>query len=129
MIHILMACMIYILCMGKPIDLNWRGKYNNLDEFYKKEFNSDYYQFTRYELDIDTSETIDEINAYSADRIRTEYTKCTMDFFYFAHKYVKVLHPKRGLVPFICYKYQHKVVKYFEEKRFTLTRKFRQAGL
>lgn len=107
----------------------WRGKYKNPEAYYKAKYNTDYYKFTEFEYEIDPDETIDEINEYDENRQRLEYAKCSLDFFYFAHKYVKILHPRRGLVPFICYKYQHKVIADYETHRFNMLNKFRQAGL
>jgi hypothetical protein len=42
---------------------------------------------------------------------------------------VKIAHPKRGLLPFILYKYQKRVVKEYEKHRFNILSKFRQGGL
>lgn len=110
-------------------DSVWRGKYKNLEAYYKAKYNHDYFQFTKFEYDIDPDETIDDINQYDDNRQRLEYAKCALDFFYFAHKYIKILHPKRGLVPFICYSYQHEVISDYENHRFCMLSKFRQAGL
>jgi hypothetical protein len=107
----------------------WQGKYKDLKAYYKASYNEEYYYLTQYEYEIDPDETMDEINSYDENRQRLEYAKCALDFFYFAHKYIKILHPKRGLVPFICYKYQHKVIGDYEKYRFTMLSKFRQAGL
>src|SRR5581483_1135927 len=107
----------------------WRGKYKNLQKYYATVYPVPYYNITDYELAIDPDETVDDYNNYDAKRQRIEYAKCALDFFYFANKYVKIFHPKRGLVRFICYAYQHKCVSDFEKYRFNLISKFRQGGL
>ena len=56
-----------------------------------------------------------------------EFKKCREDPAYFS-KYIKVVHPKRGLVPFDLYPFQKRIVKDFQGHRFCLLRKFRQAG-
>lgn len=110
-------------------DSLWRGKYKNLDEYYRHEYPAEYYSFSKYELQVDPDETVEDYNNYDANRQRIEYAKCALDFFYFANKYVKILHPKRGAVRFICYNYQRSVVTDFEKYRFNLISKFRQGGL
>ncbi|MEL4395654.1 hypothetical protein AAEH73_21830, partial [Shewanella algae] len=63
------------------------------------------------------------------DRQEVEFEKCALSFFYFCHKYVKILHPKKGLSPFILYKYQRRVIKDYNNNRFNIISKFRQGGL
>lgn len=58
-----------------------------------------------------------------------EFEKCSNDFSYFAKNYVKITHPKRGLVPFNLYDYQKRFVQKVQENRFVLVSKFRQGGL
>lgn len=111
------------------IDLDWRKKYKTLKEFYTKEFDKEYYSFNKYEMDIDPSESFEEIEEYSPQRQHAEFLKCAASFSYFCHKYVKIAHPKRGLLPFILYKYQKRVVKEYEKHRFNILSKFRQGGL
>ncbi len=115
--------------MANYKDSLWRGKYKSLEEYYKARYPAPYYNITHYELEIDPDETVDDYNNYDVNRCRLEYAKCALDFFYFANKYVKILHPRRGLVRFICYKYQHGVIEDFEKYRFNLISKFRQGGL
>ncbi len=110
-------------------DSVWRGKYKNLEEYYKVTYPSQYFSISKYELEIDPDETVEDYNNYDISRQRLEYTKCALDFFYFANKYIKILHPKRGAVRFICYKYQHRVVEDYEKYRFNFISKFRQGGL
>lgn len=57
-----------------------------------------------------------------------ELKKCKNDPIYFICKYIKVVHPVRGLVPFELYKFQKRVLKEFLDHRFNVLRKFRQAG-
>lgn len=114
----------------------WRGKYATLEDYYKGEYLSKispegtpYYKFTPYELEIDPDETVEDYNRYSPEQQQLEEVKCALDFFYFANKYVKILHPKRGLVRFVCYAYQHDVLDQYNKYRFNLISKFRQGGL
>lgn len=47
---------------------------------------------------------------------------------YFISKYIKVVHPVRGIVPFKLYPFQKEIVRCLQENRFNILRKFRQAG-
>lgn len=47
----------------------------------------------------------------------------------FFSKFIKVIHPKLGKVPFILYPYQISTLIEFVNKRFNIVLKFRQAGL
>lgn len=58
-----------------------------------------------------------------------EIRKCAASFEYFCEKYVQIIHPVRGLVPFNLYKYQNRVVSDFDKFQFNIVKKFRQAGL
>lgn len=111
------------------VDFNWREKYKTLKDFYKNEFNPEYYVFSKHELEIDPAEPFEEIEAYSKERQQLEFIKCAASFSYFCHKYVKITHPKIGLLPFILFKYQKRVVKEYENNRFNILSKFRQGGL
>jgi hypothetical protein len=57
-----------------------------------------------------------------------EFKLCKDDPTYFISKYVKVVHPIRGLVPFKLYPFQKKIISEIESHRFNILRKFRQAG-
>lgn len=59
----------------------------------------------------------------------TEFRKCVFDFAFFAKTYIKVQHPKRGLVGFDIYPYHERVSDIYARERFTILKKFRQAGL
>lgn len=61
-------------------------------------------------------------------KIRREIEKCANDPIYFISKYIKVVHPIRGLVPFELYPFQHLILDCIINKRFNILRKFRQAG-
>jgi hypothetical protein len=112
------------------IDPNWRGKYATLAEFYKQSYPTEYFDFNRHELDIDPMEDFEtEIEAYSPEQQQRELFKCAVSFAYFCSKYVKITHPKKGLLPFILYKYQKRVVEDYEKNRFCILSKFRQGGL
>lgn len=110
-------------------DFNWRKKYKTLEEYYKNEFDPQYYTFDKWQLQIDPMETLDEINQYDAKTQKLEIAKCHASFPYFCHKYVKILHPKKGLIPFIIYNYQRRAVNDYEKYRFNIISKFRQGGL
>lgn len=85
---------------------------------------------------------MDEINKYEDPSIleasnediseedrESEFTKCALDFKYFAETYVKITHPKRGLVPFNLYPYQERVINDYNSFKHNIIRKFRQGGL
>jgi hypothetical protein len=114
---------------GENIDIDWKKKYKTLKEFYSKEYDPRYFTFSRYELEIDPMETFEEIEAYDAEKQRKEIMKCALSFSYFCHKYVKIAHPKRGLLPFVLYDYQRRCVIEYENHRFNIISKFRQGGL
>lgn len=57
-----------------------------------------------------------------------EMQKCSEDFLYFAETYVKITHPKRGLIPFKLFDYQKRMVGDYTKSRFNILSKFRQCG-
>jgi hypothetical protein len=57
-----------------------------------------------------------------------EFKSCKEDPNYFISKYIKVVHPVRGLVPFKLYGFQKKILQDLQSHRFNILRKFRQAG-
>ena len=63
-----------------------------------------------------------------AAAIKKELLKCSRDPVHFINKYIKVVHPVRGLVPFALYPFQKRIVNEFVNNRFNILRKFRQAG-
>lgn len=111
------------------VDPNWRKKYRTLKEFYAKEYDPKYFTFSKYELEIDPMEPFEDIEQYDPVRQQKEIVKCALSFPYFCHKYVKIAHPKRGLLPFILYNYQRRCVEEYEAHRFNILSKFRQGGL
>lgn len=115
--------------MTIKVDLDWRKKYNSLDAFYENEFDPKYYSFNKYETSIDPMEPFEDIEEYDAETQQRELLKCAMSFSYFCHKYVKIAHPRRGLIPFILYRYQKRCVQEYENHRFNILSKFRQGGL
>jgi intein/homing endonuclease len=60
--------------------------------------------------------------------IAQEFKRCREDPVYFICKYIKVVHAVRGLVNFELYPFQKRILQEFTEHRFTVLRKFRQAG-
>lgn len=57
-----------------------------------------------------------------------EYIKCSEDPEYFIENYVKVISLKKGLTEFKLYGYQKKMVKHFNENRFSIVLACRQSG-
>jgi len=114
---------------GENIDPDWRKKYKNLKDFYTGEYDSKYFTFSKYELEIDPMELFEEVESYDARKQQKELMKCALSFPYFCHKYVKIAHPKRGLLPFVLYNYQRRCVQEYEKQRFNILSKFRQGGL
>ena len=118
----------------------WRKNFATLKDYYiaggnldpskgKREYDPRYYTFDKYELEIDPDEPFENIENYDASRRQKEIIKCCHSFSYFCHKYVKILHPMRGLIPFVLFNYQRKVIKDYENNRFNIISKFRQGGL
>lgn len=63
-----------------------------------------------------------------ASKVKQEILKCSRSPQYFISNYTKVIHPKRGLVDFELYPFQKDILKDWQKHRFTVLRKFRQAG-
>lgn len=114
---------------SKIIDPNWRKKYKTLEQYYRSEYDSKYYTFSKYELMVDPMETAEQMEAYTPEQRQLETIKCIRSFSYFCHKYVKIAHPKKGLLPFILFQYQKRVIDDYEKHRFNILSKFRQGGL
>jgi hypothetical protein len=94
-----------------------------------KEIFCNYYEFDRYEQNVQIHETLDEQNAYDLQTQRNEFIKCAKSFAYFAHKYLKIIHPKQGLLPCVLFKFQKRVIREYGKNRFNILSKFRQGGL
>ena len=110
-------------------DSVWRNKHKSLKEYYNKTYDSTYFKFDKYQLEIDPDEPLEFLETYDPQKRQLEIIKCVHSFSYFCHKYVRILHPTKGLVPFIMFKYQHKVINDYENHRFSIISKFRQGGL
>lgn len=101
----------------------------NFSSYYLKNYDPKYYTLNKYELEIDPKETLEDVELYDLDRQKSEVIKCIQSFEYFCHKYIKILHPTKGLIPFVLFNYQRKVVSEYENNRFNIISKFRQGGL
>jgi hypothetical protein len=98
-----------------------------------------YYTFSPEELEIDPDEDPEdwtllpndsfEIKQEKLQKQQEEIVKCIRNFSYFSHRYIKIFHPIRGLVPFIHYNYQRRVIGEYDNHRFNIISKMRQAGL
>ena len=60
---------------------------------------------------------------------RQEILRCGRDPTYFIRRYVKIRHPKRGLIPFDLYDYQERLLQDYQEHRFNVVLKARQLGI
>lgn len=60
--------------------------------------------------------------------IVNEFSKCASDPVYWISKYIKVIHPVFGMVPFNLYPFQKTIIDDIQNHRFNILRKFRQAG-
>lgn len=57
-----------------------------------------------------------------------EYIKCSQDPNYFVKKYVKIVHPDSGLIPFEMYDYQEDLIQTLHNNRFVIGKLPRQTG-
>lgn len=117
--------------IGSPSDPGFYNKFDTVSQIVKtkewKEVYSQFYEFDKFELDIDCQQ--DSTEDYTPERQLQEFVKCVNSFPYFCHKYVKIFHPIDGLIPCVLYKYQRKVIEQYENNRFCIISKFRQGGL
>lgn len=60
--------------------------------------------------------------------VKEEIIRCGHDPVYFINKYIRIRHPKRGLIPFKTFKYQDETLECFRRKRFNVILKPRQMG-
>tara|TARA_R110000824_G_scaffold158227_1_gene331948 strand:+ start:1260 stop:2735 length:1476 start_codon:yes stop_codon:yes gene_type:complete len=58
-----------------------------------------------------------------------EYQKCKEDPAYFIKTYVNIVHPIKGVIPFELYRFQQRIVEEIDSHRFSIIKKFRQAGV
>jgi hypothetical protein len=107
----------------------WQERYETLKDFYEGEYSPRYYEFGKFELEIDPDESVEDLEAYDFQQQQREIIKCRHSFAYFCHKFVKIGHPIKGLLPFVLFRYQKRVVREYEQHRFNIIRKFRQGGL
>lgn len=111
----------------------WYKKYDQVDDLLKTtewdETFQHYYEFNNNEKNIVIGETLEDMNAYDSKTIKNELIKCYNDFFYFCHKYVKIMHPTEGLLPAVLYSYQKRVISCYEKNLYNIISKFRQGGL
>lgn len=60
--------------------------------------------------------------------VLSEIKKCAINFPYFCARYVKILDPVLGSIPFVLRPYHERLFRAFEEDRFVLVPKFRWGG-
>jgi hypothetical protein len=53
---------------------------------------------------------------------------CSMSFDHFSQHYLKIMHPKLGMVPFELHDYHRRLLDSYNTNRFVLVKKFRSAG-
>jgi len=70
----------------------------------------------------------DEDVELSDAEYRDEFKKCAADPVYFIRNYIWIVHPIRGRVPFDLFGFQKRIVENVTGNRFSIMRKFRQAG-
>lgn len=107
----------------------WRGKFQSLKKYYESIYDPEYFEFDKYQLEIDPDESMEQVSSYGPQRQEEEIIKCVQSFPYFCMKYVKILHPTKGLIPFVLFKYQTRCVQEYGQFRFNIISKFRQGGL
>lgn len=69
----------------------------------------------------------DSVVEMTPEQVR-EFAKCAHDVVYFCRKYVRIQHPIRGSIPFDLYPYQIKMLKAYQEHRYTVVLSARQTG-
>jgi len=78
-----------------------------------------------------TQQTVYPVNGSQrtyTDAEKQELAQCTTDFRHFMKQWIKIAHPKKGLIPMECYDYQDRLWRHYETNRFTILTKFRQGG-
>src|SRR5271155_2701675 len=68
-----------------------------------------------------------EQHEYDFDQIK-ELKRCMNDPIYFIGKYVKIQHPTLGIIPFDLRSYQIRMIKGYQDNRFTVVLAARQVG-
>ena len=64
----------------------------------------------------------------TVEEITKEFKRCSKDPAYFISKYIKVVHPVKGMVNFELYPFQKEILNTIENNQSIILRKFRQAG-
>jgi len=64
---------------------------------------------------------------FTSDQVK-EYVKCSKDASYFIKTYMKIVHIDRGLVDFMPYAYQERIIDASVNNRFVICKLPRQAG-
>jgi len=64
---------------------------------------------------------------YTYEQVQ-ELKRCSQDPVYFIKTYVRIQHPKKGDVPFKLYPYQEKMIRAYQENRYTVVLSARQTG-
>jgi hypothetical protein len=67
-----------------------------------------------------------DVFEYTADHVK-ELQKCSEDFWYFI-KYVKIVHPDKGRIPFEPYPFQKEILNTVLDERFSVILCPRQVG-
>jgi hypothetical protein len=67
------------------------------------------------------------VHSYTKEQVE-EYMKCAKDVEYFARKYIKIVNVDHGLMPFNMWGFQAKMLKTFQENRFSICKLPRQVG-
>jgi hypothetical protein len=67
------------------------------------------------------------VHQYSKEQVE-EYIKCAKDVEYFARNYIKIVNVDYGLMPFKMWDFQAKMLKTFQENRFSICKLPRQVG-
>lgn len=105
-------------------------QFNCVEEIVKtpewKEFYCYLYHFDKNELSINPQETICHINEYDSERQKQEIEKCSIDFSYFCHKYIKVGLNKES---FITYNFQKRIIDFCVKNERSLIQKPRCMGI
>lgn len=65
----------------------------------------------------------------SKERVKQELLKCGRSPNYFINNYIKISHPKRGLISMKSFDFQMELVEAFDDHRFIVVLKARQLGI
>ena len=63
------------------------------------------------------------------DKVKEEFIKCATDPVYFMKKYYMIQHPQKGRMLFNLYPFQEKVLRLFQNNKFSVINKSRQLGI